>query len=266
MNTPGDYPQDEEELEIMTEAKANIGFTYQKPEINLHDISAPNLERTLFRAKKAFEQVIFDTVKLEGSPYTFPEVKTLLDGITVGGHKLSDQEQVLNQARSWKRLFDMVKNQSFRVDKETFRELHAIAGKDEALTWGIFRDGEVSIAGTEHKPPAAAHLDATFDKGCEHINSIDNPIERGMAFFLFGSLNQFLYDVNKRVSRLIMNGILLSAGYDVINIPAKRQLEFNQKMIRFYDTKNGAEMMEFLASCSLDTKLAETSFYNHLNY
>ncbi|CZR83213.1 hypothetical protein CDFC105_43918 [Clostridioides difficile] len=32
---------------------------------------------------------------LENNPFTFPEVQTLLDGITVGGHKLSDQNQIL---------------------------------------------------------------------------------------------------------------------------------------------------------------------------
>jgi hypothetical protein len=29
---------------------------------------------------------------------TLPEIQTLLDGVTVGGHKVSDQEIALNQA------------------------------------------------------------------------------------------------------------------------------------------------------------------------
>lgn len=45
------------------------------------------------------------------------------------------------------------------------------------------------------------------------------------------------------------NGILLSAGQNALNIPAARQLEFNQKMIRFYDTQDGKEMGDFLLSC-----------------
>ena len=77
-----------------------------------------------------------------------------------------------------------------------------------------------------------------------------------MVFFLFGSIRQFFYDVNKRTSRLIMNGLLLSAGYDVMNIPSKRQLAFNEQMVRFYDSKDGTEMLEFLVSCSLDPELS----------
>lgn len=234
----------------------SIGFSYSKPRIDLQALSEPNPERVCFRAKKILEQIVFDTVKLEGNPYTFPEVKTLLDGITVGGHKLSDEKQILNQAGSWMRLFEKVKDQSFGVDKDAVCELHAIAAVEEALTWGMFRDGAVSIAGTEYKPPPAEQLDEIFSRGVDYLNKIENPIEKAMVFFLFGSIEQFFYDVNKRVSRLMMNGILLSAGYDAINIPAKRQLEFNEKMVRFYDSRDGTEMLEFLATCSLDPQMA----------
>lgn len=246
---------DTDETPPQAEVIEKLGFSYAPPQIDLGKVTAPDVRRVCFRARKAFEQIIFDTVKLEGNPYTFPEVKTLLDGITVGGHKLSDEKQILNQGDSWKRLLEQAQDGSFKVDKDTFCELHHIAGEEEALTWGKFRDAEVSIAGTEHKPPEADRLDEIFSKGLDYINGIENPLERAMVFFLFGSLNQFFYDVNKRTSRLIMNGILLSAGYDVMNIPAKRQLEFNEKMIRFYDSKDGTEMLGFLATCSLDPAL-----------
>lgn len=73
--------------------------------------------------------------------------------------------------------------------------------------------------------------------------------------YLFGALNQFFYDGNKRTSRLMMNGILLGAGEDAISVPGGSRLEFNQAMIRFYDSQDGTEMMRFMASCSLDPQL-----------
>lgn len=60
----------------------------------------PDRARAIFRARKALDEVVFDTVALEGNPLTFPEVKTLLEGVTVGGRRVEDAEQVLNQARS----------------------------------------------------------------------------------------------------------------------------------------------------------------------
>ena len=37
--------------------------------------------------------------------------------------------------------------------------------------------------------------------------------------------------------------------------PARRRLEFNKGMIRFYDSRDGNEMMRFMAGCSLDRGL-----------
>ena len=59
---------------------------------------------------------------------------------------------------------------------------------------------------------------------------------------------QFFYDVNKRMGRFLMNGILLNAGYPAINLPAKRQLEFNQLMLDFYANNDQTAMTQFMKS------------------
>ena len=84
-------------------------------------------------------EFVWDASVLEGNPFTFPEIKTLLDGITISGRKVSDQEQVLNLAESSKLLLRMVKKGSFKVDKEIFCSLHNIVARKEALEWGPFR-------------------------------------------------------------------------------------------------------------------------------
>lgn len=60
---------------------------------------------------------------------------------------------------------------------------------------------------------------------------------------------QFFFDVNKRLGRLMMNGILLENGATAINVPAKRQLEFNKLMLDFYESGDQAAMNQFLRSC-----------------
>ncbi len=76
------------------------------------------------------------------------------------------------------------------------------------------------------------------------------------AFFVFLNMarNQFFYDVNKRMGRFMMNGLLLNAGYPAINIQAKRKLEFNEKMLLFYDSGEMQPMFDFLRS-SLDQRI-----------
>ena len=174
----------------------------------------------------------------------------MLDGVTVGGHKLSDADQVLNQSESWKRLISMVREQTFSASKETACTLNAIAAKNEALKWGAFRDREVTIAGTEWRPPKADTLDDQFSQLLDRINTISDIFIRAMTVFLDMARSQYFFDGNKRTGRLMMNGIILDAGYDVLSIPYKRQQEFNEKMIRFYNTGEQQEMFDFLLSCS----------------
>jgi len=104
-----------------------------------------------------------------------------------------------------------------------------------------------------------ASLLSIFEHGLEVLQKIDSVHERAIAMFLFGALNQFFYDGNKRTSRLMMNGILLGYGEDAISVPARRRLAFNEAMIRFYDSRDGTEMMRFMAGCSLDSQLRTES-------
>ncbi len=198
---------------------------------------------------------------LEGNPFTFPEVKTLLDGVTVGGRKVSDQEQVLNLAESAKHLLALVKTGRFTLDKATFIDLHSIVAPNEALEWGVFRgegletnytpDGGLGEHGRHTPLPAvkgASELNRVFQESIAALNECE-PFEKGTAFFLFCALQQLFFDGNKRTSRFMMNGTLMSNGIDAISVPAAKAQDFNEKMVRFYLTKDATEMMEFLVDC-----------------
>ncbi len=55
----------------------------------------PNKAKALMMVKRQLAELVYDAVNLEGINFTLPEIQTLLDGITVGGHKLSNQQIVL---------------------------------------------------------------------------------------------------------------------------------------------------------------------------
>ena len=240
---------------MASSSSSALGFTYGP--VAFRPDHRRDVRRACFRVRKVLEGVVHDTVALEGNPFTLPEVKTLLDGVTVGGHRLEDEQQVLNQARSWKALLSRAERGTFELNRTTFCDLHALVAREEALEWGVFRTGPVTIAGTDFEPPPWESLASIFGDGLEALRRIDGIHERAIAMYLFGALNQFFYDGNKRTSRLMMNGILLGAGADAISVPAAKRLTFNEAMIRFYDSLDGTEMMRFMASCSLDPKVAD---------
>lgn len=214
----------------------------------------PNKAKAIMLAKRQLAEFVCDAVNLEGINFTLPEIQTLLDGITVGGHKVTDQRIALNQADTWRTLFELIKNNQFEITVEKVCALHLIAAKDEALEWGKFRSGEVTIAGTDYMPPRADSLPELFEKMVDEASRISDIYDQAIHLFLTMARCQFFYDVNKRMGRFIMNGLLLSRGYPAINLPAKRQLEFNQLMLTFYETGDQKQMNTFLRSC-LDEKV-----------
>jgi Fic family protein len=214
----------------------------------------PNSRLAIQLAKRDLSTLVYDAVNLEGVAMTLPEVQTLLEGITVGGHKISDQNMALNQAKAWEFIFDLVKNERFRFDKTTALSVHNIAGQDEALEWGRFRSGYVTIAGSEYQPPAPAELEQAWLALQLQLESISDVYDRAISAFLQMARNQFFWDVNKRTGRFMMNGILLSHGYPIINVPAKRQEEFNRLMLDFYTNNDMQPMNGFLRDC-LDIRL-----------
>lgn len=221
-----------------------------------------SVDRSLFRYKQMLAQFVFDASSLEGNPFTFPQVQTLMDGVTVGGHKVSDEQQVLNLAAAAKELLSLVKSGNFQLNKQTSDRLHGLVAKEEAWEWGHFRgEGKetsmtwpVQLGEDEYWPEptetGAVNLKRIFSEGVEALETeVADPRERAMAFFLFGALQQFYFDGNKRTSRFMMNGVLMSHGFDAISVPAKRAQEFNENMVRFYLGKDATEMMRFLIDC-----------------
>lgn len=241
---------------------SHLGFQWNRAVIP-REVPVYSIERVCFRFHRMLPEFVWDAGVLEGNPFTFPEVQTLLGGITVGGHKISDQEQILNLAESSKQLLAWVKNGQFRLNKDKLCALHGIVARNEALEWGHFRGEGAEIHYTpnvglgefgRYTPlptvAGAPELNQIFISGLQSLNDNDvPPFEKALGFFLFGALQQFFFDANKRTSRLMMNGVLMSHGIDAISVPAAKAQAFNEKMVRFYVSKNATEMMQFLVDC-----------------
>jgi len=54
----------------------------------------------------------------------------------------------------------------------------------------------------------------------------------------------------------MMNGLLLNAGFPAINLPARRQLEFNRLMLAFYESGEQQPLNHFLRTC-LDERVVK---------
>ena len=206
-------------------------------------------------------EYVWSTGVLEGNPHTFPEVKMLLDGITTGSRKVTDQQQILHIAQAAKELGGLVASGNFALIKTVSDRLHDALMREDALESGHFRgEGEESNytphvglgdRGEYHPSPTkpgATELNRRFREGVDALASCP-PLERGIAYSLFGALHQFYFDGNKRTARNMMNGVLMTNRILSISIPAARALEYNTKMLDFYMSRDASQMIDFMLPC-----------------
>jgi hypothetical protein len=185
---------------------------------------------------------VWDAAALESNPFTYPEVQTLLEGITVGGRRLNDERQILSLSESAARLRELVESGQFTLGKQASDDLNYLIARREHGT---------------HRPsptePGGENLRRSYERGESFIlDSVPWVFEQAGAYFLFGAFMQFYFDGNKRTARYMMNGWLMSHGIDAISVPAARKQEFNEEMIHFYRYTDGTRMFKFLASCHPD--------------
>ncbi|WP_286346201.1 Fic family protein [Frondihabitans sucicola] len=202
--------------------------------------------------------LIWNAAALEGNTFTLPEVRTLLDGVTVGGKPLADEEQVLALSEGYSRLDELVGTREFTLSKVVSDQAHSMIARHEAIESGHFRGegltgggGDVRLSnGGYVRGVPAADLPARFERLATYIGTLDDPREQALVYFAAATRSQFYFDGNKRTARLMMTGMLMSSGFDAVNIPFARQYEFNLALDDLFTTDDGTALMAFVADCA----------------
>ena len=239
----------------------DTGLTWEAFDVGT--IPASEIERSRHRYRAHLPDLIWNTAALEGNNFTLPEVRTLLDGITIGGKRLEDEKQIIALSEAYNRLDEMVGHGDFTICKDVSDELNALLARHEALDAGRFRGegtavggGVVSLAsggwvqGTEHGQGGVL-LRQHFDDLTSYLAKIEDPRRRALIYFASATRRQFYFDGNKRTARLMMTGELMSSGYDIVSVPFGRKLEFNNALDTLFSEDDGTELLHFLATCTL---------------
>ncbi|MFA5528681.1 MAG: hypothetical protein WC996_08730 [Peptostreptococcales bacterium] len=200
------------------------------------------LKENIFLAKKQSIDLIYNSAKLEGCNVTFPETQTILEGINVGKVSLDDIQKILNLRDAWKYLLNSIEEP---LNLDYIKKVHFIIGRNEALEWGVLRNGTVSITGVSYIPPVPD------EKEIEEtlillMKSSTSDTYKAIRYFLWGCRQQFFWDCNKRTSTLIANKILISKGAGILSIPEKHLLKFNKLLSNFYETNDYEKISVFL--------------------
>lgn len=170
------------------------------------------------RVKKVFDvDFTYNSNAIEGSTLTFSETKIILnEGLTIGGKKMSEHLEAINH----KEAIDFIEELSGKesLTEKDVKDIHYLILKGiDSKYAGIYRDKPVGVQksdGTIHhfsEPLKIAEEMAEFITIINQQN--DHPVIKAAdVHYKFVTIHPFI-DGNGRTARLLMNLILLGAGF-----------------------------------------------------
>ncbi len=182
----------------------------------------------LYLVKKLREQfsieMNYNSNAIEGNTLTLRETMLVLQqGITVKGKSLKDHLEVKNQAKAIEYLYDVVDSKKdIPLSEMLIRNLHSLIVQNiDGVDAGAYRTYDVRITGSKHTPPPAFEVLHRMKDLLDWYKNNKNKLD--IITLATEFKHRFVYihpfgDGNGRVSRLILNIILMKQGYPIVMI------------------------------------------------
>lgn len=196
---------------------------------------------------------------LEGNTLTISETKILLeDGITVGGRPLKDCYEAVGHGTAYDFMLELARQPDMDITEDTIKKLHRLFyQKVDADHAGSYRTIQVYISGTEYVPPSPDDVPLLMKELVNKLNSSRSavhPIElAAMAHKCLVDIHPFV-DGNGRTARLLMNLILVNAGYGVVSIPPVLRNDYINALSASRRIDDMEPFSKLIAECVIETE------------
>lgn len=199
-------------------------------------------EESRFLAKKKWDENVYCGMKMENRAVTFPQTRTILDGVNVPGVQLDDIQAILNMRDAWRHILQTIPDP---LTLEYICGLNAYIARNEALVWGKLRTGRVGISGTEYVPPVPDEVESRAELA-EIMEADETATSKALALFAWGTRSQLFWDGNKRTSLAAANKLLLASGAGMLTIREADMEQFNVHLLHWYDTAESEPLTDYL--------------------
>lgn len=203
-------------------------------------------------------EATYNSNAIEGNTLTLKETYLVInEGITIKGKSFKNHLEAKSHYEAVEFIYDLVEHSHKpTISQHLIRQLQSlvVAPVDKTIA-GIYRTGEVAVAGTAHQPPIAidvpnlmSKLILWFARNQKNLH----PIElAAILHHKIVSIHPFV-DGNGRCARLIMNIILMQAGYPLVVV-----LKNDRK--GYYDSLSQADHGKITPFCSFVARSVERS-------
>jgi len=175
--------------------------------------------RKFFRIKN-----IYHSNAIEGNTLNIGETRVVVErGLTITGKPLKDQAEAKNLSQALDFLEEVVKKRESPILESNVREIHRLVLKDvDNENAGAYRSVNVEISGSAFTPPGPESLVADMQSFGDWLKAVTSDESRisgknaviaaAVAHTWFVIIHPFI-DGNGRVARLLLNLILMRAGF-----------------------------------------------------
>ncbi|KAF2882298.1 hypothetical protein ILUMI_23863 [Ignelater luminosus] len=217
--------------------------------------------------KQAYYLHIYHTVGIEGNTMSLEQMRYVLEtGQAVQGKSILEHNEILGLELAMQYIKILTRFPTIDV-KEILGIHRRVLGHVDPLNSGTFRDKQVFVG--SHVPPPPEDLPGLMQSYVEWLNSEEaqsmHPVRyAALAHYKLVDIHPFS-DGNGRTSRLIMNLILLRAGYPPVMI-LKHHREKYYEYLNLANKGDVRPFVRFIAQCTehmLDVYLWSTERFSH---
>jgi len=176
--------------------------------------------------------------QIEGNTYSVLDTEILLkEQRTASGKTVEEATMLLNHKKA---IDFLLQNPDFfeALRIRDIEDIHSML-VDKLDVKRNLRNELVRIAGTDYIPLDNEHqIRASLQEACRLINSKKNVFEKALLTLVLLSYIQAFMDGNKRVARIVANGILVLNNYCPVSFRTVDALDYKKALLVFYEQNN----------------------------
>ncbi|XP_078034547.1 FIC domain protein adenylyltransferase [Augochlora pura] len=217
----------------------------------------PDKNAALIRAKKeAYFQHIYHTVGIEGNTMNLAQTRAIVETRTaVAGKSIDEHNEILGLDAAMKYINATLVNRVGSISIKDILEIHKrVLGHVDPVQGGQFRRTQVYVGG--HVPPGPGDIHYLMEEFILWLNSETairmHPVRyAALAHYKLVCIHPFS-DGNGRTSRLLMNMILMQAGYPPVIIHKQHRHTYYENL-EIANTGYVRPFIRFIAECTEQT-------------
>lgn len=160
----------------------------------------------------------YNSNAIEGNTLTLKETALVLEGVTIDKKPLGDHLEAVGHRDAFLYIVSLVSDK-VPITERIIREIHSLVLINMSEDKGVYRRIPVKIMGAHHEPPQPYLVPVQMERLVTDLSRGNrHTIETAALFHLnFEGIHPFI-DGNGRTGRLILNLMLMQAGYPPIDV------------------------------------------------